>query len=179
MFERFTREARQAVVAAQEEARDLRAARIEPVHLLLALTRDPGRGGAALRAVGVDHAGAREALTRSGGPLDADALAAVGIDLDRVRAAAESAFGPGALDRGPGTGGRHLPLTDGARQVLESTLRHVLALPRRHRGRRTIDTGHLVVGVLAVADPVVGRVLRQLGADVARLRQELAARSAA
>ena len=37
MFERFTEEARWVVVHAQEEARDLRSARIEPVHLLLAL----------------------------------------------------------------------------------------------------------------------------------------------
>jgi ATP-dependent Clp protease ATP-binding subunit ClpA len=49
MFERFTEEARWVVVHAQEEARDLRSERIEPVHLLLALTRDPGRGGTTLR----------------------------------------------------------------------------------------------------------------------------------
>ena len=172
MFERFAHEARTAVVVAQQEARDLRAGHIEPVHLLLALARDHGRGGAALRSVGVDHATVRDALTRSGGPLDADALAAVGIDLERVRAAAESAFGPGALDRGPVGRTGHIPFTDGAKQVLESALRHVLAQPRRRRDR-VIDTGHLVVGVLAVADPVVERVLRHLGTDVVRLRQGL------
>ncbi len=174
MFERFATEARRAVVEAQQEARDLRAARIEPVHLLLALTRDPGRGGTALRAVGVDHAGARAALA---GPLDADALAAVGIDLDRVRAAAESAFGPGALDR-PGRSTGHLPFAAGSKRALEAALRHVVAQPRRRRAR-VIDTGHLLVGVLAVADPAVGRVLHRLGTDVARLREELGTASAA
>ncbi|MEX5719767.1 Clp protease N-terminal domain-containing protein [Geodermatophilus maliterrae] len=178
MFERFAQEARRAVVVAQEEARDLRTGRIEPVHLLLALTRDPGRGGAVLRSVGLDHATVRDALTRSGGQLDADALAAVGIDLDRVRAAAESAFGPGALDRGRRVRTGHAPFTDGAKRVLEAALRHVVAQPRRRR-HRVIDTGHLVVGVLAVADPVVERVLRQLGTDVVRLRQGLDGASAA
>ncbi|SFP74873.1 Clp amino terminal domain-containing protein, pathogenicity island component [Geodermatophilus dictyosporus] len=178
MFERFTLEARTAVVVAREEARDLRAGRIEPVHLLLALSRDPGRGGSALRAVGLDQATLRDALARSGGPLDADALAAVGIDLDRVRAAAESAFGPGALDRGSPEHPGHIPFADGGKRALEGALRHVLAQRRPRRGR-VIDTGHLVVGVLAVADPVVERVLRQLGTDVVRLRQELEDRSAA
>ncbi|PWW25160.1 ClpA/ClpB-like protein [Geodermatophilus normandii] len=178
MFERFAHEARRAVVVAQEEARDLRAGRIEPVHLLLALTRDPGRGGAALRSVGLDHAAVRDALARSGGPLDADALAAVGIDLEQVRAAAESAFGPGALERGPLERTGHVPFGDGAKKVLEGALRHVLAQPRRRRDR-VIDTGHLVLGVLAVADPVVERVLRHLGTDVVRLRQGLDRASAA
>ncbi|MGY1650853.1 Clp protease N-terminal domain-containing protein [Geodermatophilus sp. SYSU D01119] len=178
MFERFAQEARTAVVVAQQEARDLRAGRIEPVHLLLALARDPGRGGTALRAAGLDHATVRDALGRTACPLDADALAAVGIDLDRVRAAAESAFGPGALDRGRGRRTGHLPFADGAKGALEGALRHLLAQPRRRR-ERVIDTGHLVVGVLAVADPVVGRVLRSLGTDVVRLREELEARPAA
>jgi Clp amino terminal domain, pathogenicity island component len=34
-----------------------------------------------------------------------------------------------------------------------------------------IDSGHLLFGVLAVDDPVVDRVLRQLGADPAGLRR--------
>ena len=178
MFERFAHEARRAVVVAQEEARDLRAERIEPVHLLLALTRDPGRGGAALRSAGLDSAAVRDALARSGGPLDADALAAVGIDLEQVRAAAESAFGTGALDRGPLGRSGHIPFGDGAKRALEGALRSVLARPRRQRDR-VIDTGHLVVGVLAVSDPVVGRVLRHLGTDVVRLRQGLDGASAA
>jgi hypothetical protein len=177
VFERFSPEARRAVVEAQQEARDLRAARIEPVHLLLALSRDPGRGGAALRAGGLDHAAGRRALDAVG-PLDADALAAVGIDLDRVRAAAESAFGPGALDRARRGRAGHLPFADGSRRALEGALRSVLAGPRRRRAR-VIDTGHLVVGVLSVPDPGVRRVLHLAGVDVVRLREELGTASAA
>ncbi len=177
MFERFSAEARRAVVAAQQEARDLRAERIEPVHLLLALSRDPGRGGTALRAAGLDHAAGRRAL-EAAGPLDADALAAVGIDLERVRTAAESAFGPGALDRARPARGGHLPFAGGSKRALEGALREVLA-EFRPRRTRVIDTGHLVVGVLSVPDPLVRRVLHLAGVDVVRLREDLGTASAA
>lgn len=178
MFERFTADARQAVVAAQDEARGLRAEEITPVHLLLALARDTGRGGGVLRAAGVDHASVEVALARSGGALDAAALDAVGIDLDRVRAAAEAAFGPGALDLpGHRTSG-HIPFADGSKRALEESLRHVL----RQRGRRrdhVIDSAAVLAGLLAVADPAVERVLHQLGTGADRLRAGLSDSDAA
>ena len=159
MFERFTDEARQAVVRAQEEARDLHAERIEPVHLLLALTRDDGRAGTALRSAGLDHATLRTAL--AGGALDADALAAVGVDLDQVRATAEAVFGPGALDRGRRATSGHLPFTDAGKRVLEESLRAAV----RQKQRR-LDSGHVLLGVLAVADPTVVRLLAGDGGSV-------------
>ena len=168
MFERFTEEARWVVVHAQEEARDLRSERIEPVHLLLALTRDPGRGGTTLRGAGVEPDRLREALSRRA--LDADALAAVGIDLDAVRSAAEAAFGPGALDRGKPVPTGHLPFSDESKRVLEQTLRYVTRTQQKR-----IDSGHVLVGLLAVADPAVTRLLRQLGTDPDSLREQAAA----
>ena len=162
MFERFTDEARQTVVRAQEEARRLDASRIEPVHLLLALTRDTGRGGSALAAAGVDHATLSAALTHDA--LDADVLAAVGVDLAQVRATTEAVFGPGALDRGRRPASGHLPFAEGSKRALEETLRAAL-----HRKERRLDTGHLLLGVLAVADPTARRVLAGLGADDDRL----------
>ena len=168
MFERFTEEARWVVVHAQEEARDLRSERIEPVHLLLALTRDPGRGGTTLRGAGVEPDRLREALSHRA--LDADALAAVGIDLDAVRSAAEAAFGPGALDRGKPVPTGHLPFSDECKRVLEQTLRFVT----RSQQKR-IDSGHVLVGLLAVADPAVTQVLQQLGTDPDSLREQAAA----
>jgi ATP-dependent Clp protease ATP-binding subunit ClpA len=178
VFERFTDEARRVVVVAQQEARELRADQIEPVHLLLALTGDPGRAGGVLRSAGADHEAVRSALARSGSALDADALAAVGIDLDQVRAAAEAAFGPGALDRGATGPGGHVPFTDGSKRVLEESLRYVLRQPGRRRGR-SIDSGAVLAGLLAVGDPLVQRVLGQLGTDADRLRAELGDASAA
>ena len=177
MFERFTDEARRVVVLAQEEARELRAEAIEPVHLLLALAGDPGRGGQVLRASGADHASVRSALDRSDAALDADALAAVGIDLDQVRAAAEAAFGPGALDRGGERIG-HIAFADGSKRALEEALRHVLASKVRRRAR-VIDSGAVLAGPLAVGDPLVRRVLQQLGTDADRLHGQLGDASAA
>ena len=178
MFERFTDEARRAVVVAQEEARALRAAQIDPVHLLLALSGDPGRGGAVLRAAGLDHEALRAALARSADPLDADALAAVGIDLTAVRAAAEAAFGPGALDRGRPEVSGHVPFADGSKRALEESLRHVLRQKGRRR-ERVIDSGAVLAGLLAVGDPLVTRVLQQLGTDAVRLTEQLGGASAA
>jgi ATP-dependent Clp protease ATP-binding subunit ClpA len=170
MFERFTEEARWVVVHAHEEARDLRAARIEPVHLLLAMSREPGRGGHALRAAGADPGALRAAAVRSA--LDADALAALGIDLDRVRAAADAAFGPEALARARPAPSGHLPFAPGSKRALEESLRAVV----RRRERR-IDGGAVLAGVLAVEDPVVDRVLRESGVDAADLRRRLEDRS--
>jgi ATP-dependent Clp protease ATP-binding subunit ClpA len=178
VFERFTDEARRVVVVAQEEARELRAEQIEPVHLLLALAEGPGRGGEVLRAAGADHGSVRSALTRSGTALDSDALAAVGIDLDQVRAAAEAAFGPGALDRGGSGRAGHIPFADGSKRALEESLRYVLARKLRRRDR-AIDSGAVLAGLLAVGDPLVGRVLQQVGTDAARLRAQLDGASAA
>ena len=171
MFERFTDEARYVVVTAQEEARALRAPEIEPAHLLLALTEDDGRGGQALRAAGADHAAVRSALAGGGAAMDAEALAALGIDLAQVRAAAEAAFGPGALDRGAGRSG-HIPFADGSKRALEEALRAVLRSRLRRRDR-VIDSGAVLAGLLAVGDPVVDRVLQQAGTDPAAVRTHL------
>jgi ATP-dependent Clp protease ATP-binding subunit ClpA len=178
VFERFTDEARRVVVVAQAEARDLRAEQIDPVHLLLALAEDPARGGQVLRAAGVDHESVRSALARAGTALDADALAAVGIDLDQVRGAAEAAFGPGALERGGSGRAGHIPFADGSKRALEESLRHVLKqkVPRR---ARAIDSGAVLAGLLAVGDPLVTRVLQQLGTDAVRLLEQLGNASAA
>lgn len=104
--------------------------------------------------------------------LDAEALASVGIDLGAVRERAEQAFGHGALGRW--RGGRRspgrLPLTRGSKASLQHALRAAIRL-----GDRRIDSGHLVLGVLAVDDDVVRRTLSaagtgsdELSADVER-----------
>jgi len=175
VFERFSDEARRVVIAAQQEARSLGAEQIAPVHLLLALTRDPGAGGAALAAAGIDHPQLSAALARSGTALDADALAAVGIDLTQVRAATEATFGPGALDGvGARTPSGHIRFAESSKQAVALAVRLV-----GRRKRRAIDSGSVLFGVLSARDPVVGRVLRQLGADPAVLRERAAGTDAA
>jgi glutathione S-transferase len=136
------------------------------VHLLLALTRDAGRAGTALATAGVDHATLHTALAP--GALDADALAAVGVDLDQVRATAEAVFGPGALDRGRRTVSGHMPFAEGSKRVLEESLRAAV----RQKERR-LDSGHVLLGVLAVADPTVVRLLARSRNEGEELRDAL------
>ena len=60
---------------------------------------------AAGRAVGLVRAPRRRARSQPP-PLDAEALASIGIDLDDVRRRVEDAFGPGALERTRAARGR-------------------------------------------------------------------------
>jgi ATP-dependent Clp protease ATP-binding subunit ClpA len=112
MFERFTDGARHVVVQAQHVARRLGHNYIGCEHLLLALAEDTGPAGAVLRDQGVTPQAVEAQIVRiigrgttGTGPadplhgLDQEALAAIGIDLDVVRARLEAAFGPDALDR--------------------------------------------------------------------------------
>jgi ATP-dependent Clp protease ATP-binding subunit ClpA len=106
------------------------------------------------------------------GTLDGEALAALGIDLGRVRQAAEAVFGAGALDdrrqrhcRRRPVGG-HLPFTPDSKKSLELSLR--AAVRRRDQA---IDTRHLLLGVLAAEEKRATAVLRRLGVDPEDLRR--------
>jgi ATP-dependent Clp protease ATP-binding subunit ClpA len=102
MFERFSRPARDVVVGAQEQARELDHRLIATPHLLLSLLS--GDSGELLRAHGVTAEAVRADLadlTRQDPRVaddDAAVLAALGIDVAKIRAAIEANFGPGALD---------------------------------------------------------------------------------
>jgi len=109
MFERFTDGARQVVVRAQEDARRLGHNYIGCEHLLLAAAETGEPAGVVLRDQGVTPERVEAEILRTIGQgsagadplrgLDREALAAIGIDLDVVRARIEAAFGPDALDR--------------------------------------------------------------------------------
>src|SRR5690242_20336168 len=131
MFERFTADARQVVVDAQHEARQMHAGHIGTEHLLLALLAQPTTLTAAvLTRHGLTHdAVARSVRSYVGSQgLDAEALSSVGIDLDAVRESVEATFGPGALDAGRRTVRGHIPFSPRAKKVLELSLRETLAL---------------------------------------------------
>jgi ATP-dependent Clp protease ATP-binding subunit ClpA len=181
MFERFTEEARRVVVLAQEEARMVGDPCIDGAHLLLGIATSGGPGAQALQGAGVDVVRLRTAVRETGdpdGPLDADALAALGIDLDQVRRTAEAAFGAGALDDRSRPrrrrGGGHLPFTRGSKESLERALRHAL-----RRGDRVIDSRHLLLGLLDVAESRTTAVLDRLAVDRTDLRRRLDAPDAA
>ena len=87
MFERFAKDAREAVVHAQDEARTLGADRIGPEHVLLGTLRTPDTVAAqALGRLGVDHA-ALLAAVRLDDTAAFQALAAVGVGPAAVREA--------------------------------------------------------------------------------------------
>lgn len=186
MFERFAESAKQAVVTAQKEARELRSPDIRVEHLLLGLLdqAEPGLRGL-LEQNGVTREGVVRDLTRAGkgeplGAEDAAALRSIGIDLDAVRESLEASFGADALDHaappeesrgrfGRGLGARfgHTPFTPGARKALELSLREALA-----RKEKTIESGHILLGILRVPNPVTTEILGG-SAELARLRDQV------
>jgi len=106
MFERFTGDARAAVAGAQEHARRLGHRYIGCEHLLLAAVSAGGPAAAALREHGLTPEAVETEIVRLVGlgqpaslfsAVDREALAAVGIDLDAVRARIEATFGPDAF----------------------------------------------------------------------------------
>jgi hypothetical protein len=131
---RFTRVARQVVMRSQKEAHQLGVTEIAPEHLLLGLTAlERGTGG--------------------------KALAARGIDLDRVRAEL------GEPVREPARG--RLPLTSESKQVLEGALAQAL-----ERGHNWIGTEHILLALLAAGGRPV-ELLERLGATPDALRAEV------
>jgi hypothetical protein len=71
-----------------------------------------------------------------------------------------------------------MPFADGSKKALEESLRYVLRQKGRRRDR-AIDSGAVLAGVLAVGDPLVTRLLRQLGTDADGLLGRLGNASAA
>src|SRR5262245_11029003 len=111
MFERFTDQARRAVVYAREEARRLEYNYIGTEHLLLGLCRE-GDGLAAL------------------------ALRSLGVSVEDTRAQVEELIGPG---RSVPTG--HFPFNPRAKTVLELSLREALQLGHNYIGTEHLLLG--------------------------------------
>jgi ATP-dependent Clp protease ATP-binding subunit ClpA len=176
MFERFTEDARGAVMAAQQEAGALRHGWIGTEHVLLGLLVTGGGGARLLQGFGVDAGAVRADVLRIIGPgdegIDRDALATLGIDLDAVRERVERAFGPGALANRARCRGRlstGIPFTPRAKKALELALREAVAL-----GAREIRGEHLVLGLLREGEGVAAQILDARGVrhDAARARVE-------
>jgi ATP-dependent Clp protease ATP-binding subunit ClpA len=157
MFERFTREARAIVKAAQQEARGGGASHVRPEHVLVALAdrcspllfAEPG-------PLPFEHqypitAAKLRALIASEEP-DAEALARIGISLADVRRAVESALGPEAWAP---TCDDRLPFAPETRRALEDALREAVEL----RTRR-IGSMELLLGLLRTSDGACDLIAR-------------------
>ncbi|MGA9870459.1 MAG: Clp protease N-terminal domain-containing protein [Rhodococcus sp. (in: high G+C Gram-positive bacteria)] len=168
MFEKFTSEARLAVVAAQSEARTTKASRIDTVHLFLGIIDSaPVDLARILREEGYS----RDAVIATLGDRDARALESIGIDLGAVRASLESTFGEGALDA-PDPGRRgwfrrktgHIAFASSAKKAIENSLREAL-----DHGDSEIRCEHLLLGLIRGADPRFTDVVT----DSAKLRERI------
>lgn len=167
MFERFTKDARAAVVMAQEEARSLRHDHVGTEHVLLGtLVISTGPGARALRGLGLDTDRVRRHVATLGAgddddELDAEALATVGIDLAEVRRAAEESFGPGALDqpRRRWHGG-HIPFDRAAKKSLELAVREAVS----HKDNE-IGDAYVLLGVIRAEPNPATATLRALGVE--------------
>jgi len=174
MFERFTEGSRTVLVEAHHLAADLGSSYVGVAHLLYGCAdgREETAGGP-LRDCGITSAYVRGRLPRRtdqrSTTIDPDALRAIGIDFDGVRAAVEALFGPGALDdaadRRSSTGRvRKPPFSPQAKRAIEHSLR--VALELHHC---SIVPGHLLLALLRLADDFVLSALDESGTTVAEL----------
>jgi ATP-dependent Clp protease ATP-binding subunit ClpA len=194
MFERFTDKARNVVILAKAKATERGDDQIRPVHMLYGLAATDGVAGRALTALGADAAAVERELDRAGGAspgslgpreeaadADAEALAAIGIDLDEIKRRIEESFGPGALERvpltpkGPLNWTGRLPLNEASKLALALSIKEARALRHSYVG-----TEHLLLGLLQVAEryphgEFATATLPDLGLDPATARDRVLA----
>jgi ATP-dependent Clp protease ATP-binding subunit ClpA len=162
MFEHFTDGARSAVMQAQAEALARSDEHLGGEHLLLGLLAD-GTGVAAdlLAEAAVTADGARRAVEELYGPppavTPADALAAIGIDLDRVDAKLTESFGPAATEPKP------TPFDEAAKEALMAAVAAADGRP--------IGTEHVLLGLLGEGEGRATKVLEHLAVDVPALTE--------
>jgi len=164
VLERFTDDARRVVNDARSLAVTRGDTQIGPLHLLSALITGDSVAAQVLAGSGIDAAAVTQLLgpgarTASG---DAEALAAIGINLGEIKRKVEESFGEGALDqmplnkRGPLNWRRPSPLTEDARSSLVLALREAAALHHNY-----IGSEHLLLGLLRTAERRKSSGLRQ------------------
>jgi len=143
-FERFTGDARAAVVAAREQARTSGRHTVESEHLLLALAARP--------EFGLDPSRLADALAHE----EEQSLAAVGL--------AAGEFEPGAGGRA-----RREPRFATSSKL---ALQRAVAIAAK-RGDRRLTAGHVLLGVLAAEHGRVPRALQIAEVDVDELRARI------
>ena len=171
MFERFTKDARRVVASATTIAQSATASEIRPEHLFRALLDDEASLAVRVLADSGATAGAlRDELDRRRmryvDGLDADdaeALAAIGIDLDEVVRRIDRNLG-GIPDR------HGVPrMSRPSKKVLELALREAIALHHDY-----IGTEHLLLGLAREGDRVVRDTLSVFDIAPAQLRRRVA-----
>lgn len=188
MPDHMTRDARAVAVRAYEHALRLGHQYLGGEHFLLALASCGEPAGAVLRERGVTPERVEGQVTRLAGDslfkdLDRDALAAIGVDVDAVRASIEASLGPQAFTRAVAAHrGPRLPRLNprpvsGAERDgvflphapdVEQARRNASARARA-RGDTQIGAEHLALGLLAVTAGPVPAILSALGVSAPAL----------
>jgi len=175
MFEKFTTDAREVVVEAQQDAIRLDSPRIDPLHLLVALLRFPGSRAARLLAgfgVALDDVAAETARVRRRGGIsaaDAEALGEFGIDVAAILDRVEEVHGTGALAAaGSGRKRRRIPFADESKMVIHGCLREAVS-----SGGKELGTEHILLALAAQRGPA-SDVLASFDVDAPRIRLALA-----
>jgi ATP-dependent Clp protease ATP-binding subunit ClpC len=101
------------------------------------------------------------ALCHEGEGVAAKALEVLNISLEAARQQVEETIG-----RGPAPVPGHIPFTPRAKKVLELAFREAMQL-----GHGYIGTEHILLGLIREGEGVGAQVLRELGADLNRVRQ--------
>ena len=176
MFERFSPEGRQVVLDAKTQAVRLGHNFIGCEHLMLSMSASDTLVGEVFRQLGLAPAAIEAVVLRllraPRAPIDKDALAAIGIDLEAVTARVEEAFGPGALDGAPSRARRRgrrqralvsppgmaTPFTANAKKCLEGALRQAVSTHDGH-----IGVAHMAVSLLSMRAGMAPRILTELG----------------
>ncbi len=144
MFEKFSEDARRAVLFAQKEAERFGSSRAGPEHLLLGLLQEFDAETAA-------PSGARILLEQSG------------VSVPALRAETTA-----SCVRGGRRAGQKLTLTQAAQETL------VLASEEAARlGSSRVGTEHLLLGLLRRADSIEAAVLNQFGVSLASAHHAL------
>ena len=141
-------------------ARDARAPRITPEHLLAALLQDDeSRAVLLLKQLGAEPdrmlevLGRRRSTTAGLDESEVEALRSIGIDAEEVVRRVEAELGAPLQDPGRRTAG-HIPFGKGAKKVLELSLREALAVGDKEIGQATLIrfyTLHVIFLPLAAA----------------------------
>lgn len=147
-------------------------------HVLLALVEDSAtRAGRALGHLGLTPEGVRRDIERIIGtcieqrrrPIDADALATLGIDFDEVTRHVDDAFGPSALERSRTA---DLPVEPHF-ECVAPRLERALQLARTQAGHGPVRSAHVLLSLAAVQDGIAARILSEHGVALAELRRAI------
>ena len=158
--------------AAEKSARDAGRPTILPVDVIVG-TLDRGRSGVgpvALQAAGVSLEQARalartsEAHVRDDRGSDAEALAALGIDLEEVRRRMETSLGEGSLS---------MPEPAIAPSDALLAAAHAAVDEATSIGQDFLGTEHLLLGVLAHDEKQGGDLTRRLGISGTAIRERI------